>query len=160
VLVAIGWLPSCSLFGETEPGEIVRVAAGDSFGECLGYCQRDVEVDRSETKFTASGWNRDGTLPTVDSTRSTDAALFGLLSNAVTWTRFSSLDSVYGCPDCTDGGAEWIELEDASGRVKRVTFEYAFPPEPLTAMADTLRSIRVDYAKQLLPQAILGNQDP
>jgi hypothetical protein len=38
------------------------------------------------------------------------------------------MDTVIGCPDCADGGAEWLEL-GFEKEVKRVTFEYMHEPD-------------------------------
>jgi hypothetical protein len=54
---------------------------------------------------------------------------------------FSRLEPVYGCPDCADGGAEWIEIEQGEQR-NRVTFEYNATLDPIAALAEEIRQIR------------------
>ena len=53
----------------------------------------------------------------------------------------AEMDSVYGCPDCADGGAEWVEVENAGTR-KRVTFEASKAPKQLRAAVTELRALR------------------
>src|SRR6185295_14271553 len=45
------------------------------------------------------------------------------LSAAYDPITFNSLDSVIGCPDCADGGAEWVTVE-TEGKDRKVLFEY------------------------------------
>jgi hypothetical protein len=42
---------------------------------------------------------------------------------------FFDLPTTIGCPDCADGGAEWIEIELVDGGKHKVTFEYRHEPE-------------------------------
>lgn len=44
---------------------------------------------------------------------------------------FFKLSETIGCPDCADGGAEWVEVEYVSGKKHRVTFEYMKEPDEL-----------------------------
>ena len=44
-------------------------------------------------------------------------------------TSFNSLDSVYGCPDCADGGAEWLEIITPEWK-HSVMVDYSGPNRP------------------------------
>ncbi len=50
------------------------------------------------------------------------------------------MDNVIGCPDCADGGSEWLEL-GFEGDVKRVTFEYMNEPDELKDIIVDLRGL-------------------
>lgn len=54
------------------------------------------------------------------------------------------LDSIYGCPDCADGGAEWIEIQDDQ-QIKKVTFEYGDTLAPIENLMLELRDLREAY---------------
>jgi hypothetical protein len=51
------------------------------------------------------------------------------------------LEGVHGCPDCADGGAEWIEIGSAAGPI-RVTFEYGATLDGIGALQAELRALR------------------
>ena len=49
------------------------------------------------------------------------------------------MDEIIGCPDCADGGAEWIEI--TSGETShKVTFEYNKSPDVFKSYIEILRS--------------------
>jgi hypothetical protein len=55
---------------------------------------------------------------------------------------FVNLPKTIGCPDCADGGAEWIEIISGSGgKSQKVTFEYMNEPAKLKDLASGLRTI-------------------
>ncbi len=117
--------------------ETVVVRTGTSFGECLGYCRRELVVERTRLMLTATS-NRSG---------DPDVVAQGLLAPA-TWASLArhldALDRVapvIGCPDCTDGGAEWIEVE-RDGAARKVTFECDADVEALRPLLDVLRPLR------------------
>jgi hypothetical protein len=55
-------------------------------------------------------------------------------------TEFWNLPDRIGCPDCTDGGAEWIKIEK-DGKTKKVVFEYRNDVEPIKNMQFVLREL-------------------
>jgi hypothetical protein len=68
------------------------------------------------------------------------------LVSAIDLEAFENLDEVIGCPDCTDGGAEWLEIVTLKGRHK-VTYEYTAPPEPIKAYRDALFELKESFNK-------------
>lgn len=118
---------------------VVYLSYGTSFGECLGYCVREIVVSGDIT-FTKRGWGIDGSLP--DSSCSLvfiQNPLPGYLDD-INLDTFLELDETIGCPDCADGGAEWLEL-GFENEVKRVTFEYMNEPEELKKLIPSLREL-------------------
>ncbi len=85
------------------------------------------------------------TLPDLECVLPADASIWREASGLVD-ERFFALDSVYGCPDCHDQGAEYIEVVTNS-RSHLITFdpdiEIAIHP-----LVDLLRSIRMDVLQQ------------
>ena len=129
-----------------ERGLVLR--AGESFGECLGYCRHELTLEQNSLVMISSGWEISGQIPDKKTVGRLDSeqrsALLGLLDLAA----FERLEEQYGCPDCADGGAEWLEIE-RQGHTKRVTFEYGFPPSSIETIADTLRVIRSELRSHL-----------
>ena len=73
------------------------------------------------------------------------------------YTDFQKLPNTIGCPDCADGGAEWIEVNKASHfdcqtprRLfsKKVTFEYGKPLPANNTFAEKLRELRLEIIQQ------------
>jgi hypothetical protein len=54
---------------------------------------------------------------------------------------FFGLPETLGCPDCADGGAEWVEIELRNGEKHRVTFEYHNEPSDLLFPVAKLREL-------------------
>ena len=57
---------------------------------------------------------------------------------------FRNLEEVIGCPDCADGGAEWIEITTKDLNHK-VTFEYNNEPEEMQDYIEILREFIKKY---------------
>lgn len=53
---------------------------------------------------------------------------------------FFELPEVIGCPDCEDGGAEWVEMKLQNGDKHKVYFEYLREPDVLKKLLAKLRS--------------------
>ncbi len=61
--------------------------------------------------------------------------------NLVDENIIQALPKTIGCPDCADGGAEWIEIQSIDIH-KKVTFEYLNEPNSLTALVTELRELQ------------------
>ena len=70
------------------------------------------------------------------------------LINLIDIEYFQSLDDVYDCPDCADGGAEFIEII-YDGVAKQVTFEAYTEIDGIQAFTILLRDLRADYWSQI-----------
>ena len=130
-----------SAVGDDDDGPLqppVLFEAGWSFGECGGLCFGDLQLLPGATiDYTLGSW--EGT-----NSWSLAAALTGAgeseLSTLVDAVNYSSLDPVYGCPDCGDGGASsmtWHELPVSFTTL----YEYADPPAPLVALDQAVYEI-------------------
>ncbi|MEQ8546887.1 MAG: hypothetical protein RIC03_03200 [Cyclobacteriaceae bacterium] len=111
---------------------------GSSFGECLGYCITDIEVTSTDAVKTRSGWNNSVT-PKITVLQVSNSSYFEI-ATSIDQQKFLDLDPVIGCPDCADGGSEWVEIE-INGRLKKVTFEYNTNPEGLGDVLLQLRAL-------------------
>jgi heat shock protein HslJ len=137
---------SLALAFEPMPTDLT-IRGGTSFGECLGYCREELEWRGTTVSLVRSGWNRDE-FPERSVTRPADEN---------DWLRTVALDdiealarlgAVIGCPDCADGGAEWIEIDGPEGRT-RVTYEYGRPPAGIATLAARLADWREELRAEL-----------
>ena len=108
---------------------------GTSFGFCIGFCNRSISIRESKIDFAKSG--RDSATKVCDKAASNEE--WNLLVKSIDYIKFSKLDTIIGCPDCADGGAEWIEIKSGDKKHK-VVFEYGHAPKESEAYIETLRS--------------------
>jgi len=101
---------------DTDPAENPDGAleARVYYGECIGYCITTVTfLTDGEVELLAEGWNEEGNdlEPTTATGTLSDAAASDwetLLAEVNSLT----LDEVYGCPDCDDGGGVSVLREN------------------------------------------------
>jgi hypothetical protein len=123
--------------------EVMSVRAGTSFGFCVptAYCETTLEVVDGSAVLTRSS----RTLGDVRTPGTLTQGEWEALLAAVDEDTLRALPAVVGCPDCADGGAEWVEVV-AADWTKRVTFEYGAAPREIEALAERLRRIRTRLA--------------
>ncbi len=140
-------LMSCSSLDETEVDIAepnLKISYGTSFVECLGYCTKTIEASEGEIKLIMT--SEADSLPTIVFTKSMKSATWDSILSVVDVAEFAMLDNEFGCPDCADGGAEWIAIK-ADDIEHKVTFEYANEPEALKSYAELLRSLKIYFEK-------------
>jgi len=139
-------LPGC--YASDEPvspfSTDVSIRAGTSFGHCIGYCETELAIGPSEIVLT-----RTSRQPQEYPTRTERLPISGTeyegLLDALDAEVFLGMEEVLGCPDCADGGAEWIEVERSGGDAKRVTFEYGATIEPIAPLVERIRALRARF---------------
>lgn len=127
ILFFLPGLMACTKPPATEG--IVRIEYGTSFGECLGYCIHYITMEESLITYTRDGWG-----PDIEKENCTEVladTTWNSIRKAIDTALFFDLPETIGCPDCADGGAEWIEIVMGNGRLHKVTFEYRNEPEAL-----------------------------
>lgn len=131
-------LAACTPRAASPDADLV-FASGTSFGECVGWCWRETVADGETARITL----RDYDPATPDSVLSypLDPARWARLTDALDLRALQAADTVYGCPDCADGGAEWIEVR-WEGYRKRVTFEHGATVEGLEPLIEAARALR------------------
>ena len=130
--------------------DIVSISSGTSFGFCRGYCQRSINIKTDPYKLIARkepNFPQDEYPPVVKQFPFT-LAEWKNLTNLVDPQGFRALNDTIGCPDCADGGAEWIEIKWPS-LTKRVTFEFGKTINGFKALIEALRQIRKDSVDTL-----------
>lgn len=106
--------------------EIIQVKYGTSFGECTGYCKRDMELSSGIVTYNCSAWN--ASLQPITRKEVLNATNWDAMKLNLNTNDFFVLPTTIGCPDCADGGAEWLEIELKNGNIHKVTFEYNKEP--------------------------------
>lgn len=144
-LIGLSLLGACDDFISKSDSDIVEISYGSSFGECLGYCSSSIRLDEENLSLKKTGWDREGVLPDIDKSMQIEQDVWGTIIQHVDFERFLALDSIIGCPDCADGGAEWIEMKTASTKHK-VVFEYGNEPEQLKKYVHYLRTYQFAIA--------------
>lgn len=132
----------------TYNSDIISIEYGTSFGECLGYCIRSIEITGTDVEFEASGWTITDKLPDINISGDISIEDWENLVNNIDFVVFRNLEEVIGCPDCTDGGVEWIEIT-TSELAHKITFEYFNEPEELQNYIDDLRNLMEQYEERI-----------
>jgi hypothetical protein len=125
ILLAVGFGISC----EKNDFEISQIKYGTSFGMCIGYCKNDILLKSGFVTYSRSGWI--DTVETIICTETLTDVSWNSYKSGLDSKKFFELPQIIGCPDCADGGAEWIEIEVLSGKKHKVTFEYRNEPDEL-----------------------------
>lgn len=119
--------------------EIISVLHGTNFGHCRGYCRKDVVFYPNQVDYFEAS---------VDSTRNPvkvenfkNSSAWKSIVDKIDWNKFKDLKESYGCPDCADGGSEYIEIKTVNG-TKRVTIEFNKEMPELEPLLTELRAQR------------------
>ena len=117
-----------------------EIRYGTSFGECIGYCIRETLIVDRQITVVARAWDDRPAKERSAKLSEVDAAA---IRSGIDVGAFEKLPSTIGCPDCADGGAEWLELQ-INGEAARVTFEYGSDIEGIAAGVAKLRALTQD----------------
>ena len=130
-----------------NPQTSIQINSGTSYGECWGYCVFELELDNSNALFTASGWGW-YEFPDLLLEDNLSQEMWQQIIELIDFEYFQSLDYVYGCPDCADGGAEFIEII-YDGVAKQVTFDAYTEIDGIQELTILLRDLRAEYWNQI-----------
>lgn len=120
------------------------IRSGSAFGFCMGYCEKAYVFNGTRVSLTEKAAGQRAT-PAPRSCESTisNAEWNNLVSKADLAT-FSKQPTSIGCPDCADGGAEYIELE-VGDQKHRVTFPYGETIPGFETLVSDLRKHRETF---------------
>lgn len=133
------------------PPAVEIVSFETSFGMCAGWCVRRIDLDTAPdvadaptATLVASNRLEGGGEATITATL-TDAGA-SQLATAAASLEDVTIDEVYGCPDCADGGASSLTV--ARGvEIVTTTYDFGGPPPELveadavgTSLLDALAS--------------------
>ena len=130
-----------------NPQTSIQINSGTSYGECWGYCVFELQIDNSNALFTASGWGW-YEFPDLLLEDNLSQEMWQQVIELIDFEYFQSLDDVYGCPDCADGGAEFIEII-YDGVAKQVTFDAYTEIDGIQELTILLRDLRDEYWNQI-----------
>ncbi len=121
------------------------IRTGTSFGMCVGdKCRKDYVLNGTSATLTQSGSGRGNPIPAKTCQKQLSANDWNALKAAVDFSTFNQQPDVIGCPDCADGGAEYIELEQGDSK-HRVTFPYGQTIAGFESLVTTLRQQRNQF---------------
>ena len=154
-----GGLVAHSFF--SSPEQTLSIKTGTFFGHCGGYCTQDFVITRDKIIYTQIanpiGGGETKPLPVIKQEIPIKPEKWDDLLRVNAYADFQKLPNRIGCPNCADGGAEWIEVNKASRLdcqtprrlfSKKVTFEYGKPLPANNAFAEKLRQLRTEVIKQ------------
>ena len=131
-LILLVILGACS-----KNGDLSKVNYGTSFGMCLGYCRNELTLEPGYVTYVHSGWvDTVETITCSDKLGNDDWVYY---KTQLDVQEFLKLPATIGCPDCADGGAEWVEIELKNGTGHKVTFEWGNEPSVLNDYIIRLR---------------------
>jgi len=130
----------------SEEPQASVTGGGWFFGECLGMCLGDLLISDTQVDYVISNWDETVYLDNHGSLPETGEKKARELAQDLVGT---DLKSVYGCPDCADGGGFYVSL-DREGDDSTHTYEYSDPPRELTEVDRFVRSL-MDSLETCLP---------
>ena len=130
-----------NLTPQTPSGTVtdkLTIRTGTSFNMCAGYCKNDYIFNGTSVTLAQGS-----VLPQAQVTpRSCQATIsqaqWNEIKTLANLNTFSKIANVLGCPDCTDGGAEYIEIQ-MDAQKYRVTFPYGKTIPGFETLVDNLR---------------------
>jgi hypothetical protein len=140
---------SCEEISITKDAELT-ITGGQSFGFCIGPCFQTLTVNgyNREVKFyvryTESKGNQNILKEETYTETLKEKDWEDIMNAASNIEGFSALDEVYGCPDCADGGAEFIEIIK-NDKVRRVTFEFGKSVKGFEKLVELMHNQRAFY---------------
>ena len=129
------------LFGQ----DIIQIKTGTFFGMCFGYCLSELNIIGTDADYYLNSWIEDDSVyHPVEISDVIDSSIWENLNSFFDFELFMNLDSVIGCPDCADGGAEWFEIA-TNDTIRKVTIEYGDSLDGFNNFIDLLRSVRYSF---------------
>ncbi|RZK17040.1 MAG: hypothetical protein EOO86_13540 [Pedobacter sp.] len=130
------------LFSNCKKGKINKlnsISYGTSFGMCAGYCAQSLLISDSKLTFSKS---KNGSTPdTKTCSKTISETEVNAIKDLLNASQISNLPEVIGCPDCADGGAEWISVT-ADGKTYKITYDYGKAPKELEAAVARLKVLK------------------
>lgn len=120
---------------------LAQIAYGTSFGFCRGRCDHRLVITAERMHLVHQSLQDPEKYPEQVIEQPTPVETWKTLNRLASFKTLQDLPERIGCPDCADGGAEWIELQQDNVN-KRVTFE---PQVGLAQQAELLAELRKLY---------------
>jgi hypothetical protein len=136
-IFTLSFIFSCAK--KEDNNKIVQIKYGIFAGMCIGYCRWDLTIKSGEITYNRSGWV--DSIETITCTEIPEYENWESVKTGLNIYLFFKLPETIGCPDCADGGAEWIEIELENGDKHKVTFEAGNEPGLLKDFVVKLREM-------------------
>jgi len=126
LLSVLGLFSSCSQNKSTKESvnrqveKILSMHHGESFGMCDGFCIVVFSYSKNTKVRLQKKWRSD---EAKSDTTVLQTKEWEKIVDLINLDDFFNLNEIYGCPDCTDGGSEWIEIK-TTNRNYKVTYDY------------------------------------
>ena len=122
-----------------EDDELYKLNYGTSFNMCVGYCKNEMTLESHFVTYNPTGWV--DSIQTITCRDELEINSWKYFETHLNINDFFDLPNTIGCPDCADGGAEWIEVY-YNGFHKKVIFEYGDTIKPVESLILQLRTFR------------------
>lgn len=146
LLLAVVGIGACANMKEKSTAtsnEIVSITHGISYGHCRGYCTTELVLEPNLAQFTRS--SRDAiNYPEDKKYRPVLPENWKNINASFDQEKWNAMDSIIGCPDCADGGAEYLIITTKSGS-KKVTIEAGSEFPGLEDMVKIIRTLRSEF---------------
>jgi|GEM_PF-495112 len=126
---------------EVTVGTTLIVKTGKSFGRCNGYCIEEYTITQNSIRIEKKPNQPDPKFPTTTDSTETPRDLWDRIVKSVHFDKLQQMPETIGCPDCADGGAEWIEITNGKEHVK-IVFEFGSTPPGMAMLLKTVRAVR------------------
>lgn len=127
-------------FVAPEPNYHMVIRNGTFYGMCAGYCLTETTIREAGASYRESS-HEPGKFPDRNNSVTITADEWRDLVGAVDMGALMALDSIIGCPDCADGGGEWIEVQNGS-QTKRVVFNHGASIASISGLLEKVRAVR------------------
>ncbi|WP_299611381.1 hypothetical protein [uncultured Aquimarina sp.] len=122
----------------------IKFKYGTFAGECIEYCDTELTITSKGVRYIESSPNYRKDLPKLPPKIKTYNISFNdynKIINSINIEKITKLDNRIGCPDCDDGGAEWIEIK-YDNIIKKVTIKYGAEIEGIKNLMKIIREIQ------------------
>lgn len=119
---------------------IIYIKHGTSFGMCEGYCWNETKIDSLSTTTESINWKkgkRNENLTKRDTSK-TENEYWDIILKSISLKKVQKMPTEIGCPDCTDGGAEWIEI-GTNKKSYKIVFDFDSKVSELDKLLKILR---------------------
>jgi len=129
---------TCDKKENVLPTNII-IKSGTSFGMCVGHCITESEMNSQQLTVIRKAWR--SKIADKTCSRSLTSQEWQSLIDLLNFDTFNRLPETTGCPDCADGGKEWIEITYGE-QIKRVNFEFGKNISEIAEFTEKVRKIR------------------
>lgn len=119
----------------------LTIRTGTSFNMCAGYCKNDYVFNGTSITLAQGSVLPQAQVTPRSCLSTISQAQWNEIKTLANLAAFSKVATVLGCPDCTDGGAEYIEIQ-VDDQKYRVTFPYGKTIPGFETLVDNLRTQR------------------